>query len=80
MVSDAARASSTWDAGVFRGLGVSSFCADFDFPFFFVLSDVSFAADSCFAIFGFGVGVVCRFPFGVGDFFGLGVDVALVSL
>ena len=71
MVSDAARASSTWDTGVFRGLGVSSFCADFDFAFFF-------APD--FFVFGFGVGVWRRFVFGVGDFRGFGVDAARVSV
>ena len=69
-VSDAARASSTCGAGVFRGLGVSSFRADFDFA-----PDSSF-----FAVFGFGVGVWCRFVFGVGDFFGFGVDAARVSV
>ena len=71
MVSDAARASSTCGAGVFRGLGVSSFCADFDFALFF-------APD--FFVFGFGVGVWRRFVFGVGDFFGFGVDAARVSV
>ena len=61
--SDVARASSTCGVGVFRGLGVSSFRADFDFALDFVL-----------AFFGFGVGVWCRFAFGVGDFLGFGVD------
>lgn len=79
-VSAAARASSTWGAGVFRSFGVSSFRADFDFSLFFVLSDAFFAADFVFAIFGFGVGVWRRFVFGVGDFFGFGVDAALVSV
>ena len=71
--SDAARASSTCGAGVFRGLGVSSFRADFDFALFF-------APDFFFAVFGFGVGVWRRFVFGVGDFFGFGVDAARVSV
>ena len=78
-VSDAARASSTCGAGVFRGLGVSSFCADFDFELFFVLSNVLFALDSFFALFGFGVGVWRRFVFGVGDLFGFGVAAARAS-
>jgi len=65
--SAAARASSTCVVGVFRGLGVSSFCADFDSALFF-------APDFFFDVFGFGVGVWCRFDFGVGDFFGFGVD------
>ena len=73
-VSDAARVSSTCGAGVFRGLGVSSFRADFDFALFVVLSDVFFA------FLDFGVGVWCRFGFGVGDFFGFGVDAARVSV
>ena len=60
-------ASSTCVAGVFRGLGVSSFPADFDSALFF-------APDFFFAVFGFGVGVWFRFAFGVGDFFGFGVD------
>ena len=51
-VSDVPRAASTCASGVFRGLGVSSFCADFDFPVFF-------------AVFGFGVGVWRSFVFGV---------------
>ena len=51
-VSDAARASSTCGAGVFRGLGVSSFCADFDFALFFVLSDVFFAPIFAFRCWG----------------------------
>ena len=33
-----------------------------------------FAPDFFFAVFGFGVGVWRRFVFGVGDFFGFGVD------
>jgi hypothetical protein len=65
--SGAARASSTCVVGVFRGLGVSSFCADFDSALFF-------APDFFFDVFGFGVGVWCRFDFGVGDFIGFGVD------
>ena len=77
-LSDATRASSSCGAGVFRGLGVSSFCADFDFALFFVLSDVFFASDFFFAVFGFGVGVWRRFVFGVGEFFGFGVDAARV--
>ena len=68
-VSDAARASSTCGAGVFRGLGVSSFRADFDF-----------APDFFFVVFGFGVGVWRRFAFGVGDFFGFGVDAERASV
>jgi len=44
------------------------------------LSDVCFAPDSFFAVFGFGVGVWRRFVFGVGDFFGFGVDAARVSV
>jgi hypothetical protein len=79
-VSDAARSSSSCGAGVFRGLGVSSFRAAFDFELFFVLSDVFFAPDFFFAVFGFGVGVWRRFVFGVGDFFGFGVDAARVSV
>ena len=71
MVSDAARSSSTCGAGVFRGLGVSSFCADFDFELFFVPD---------FVVFGFGVGVWRRFVFGVGDFFGFEVGAACVSV
>lgn len=71
--SDPARSSSTCGAGVFRGLGVSSFSADFDFALFFVL-------DFFFEVFGFGVGVWRRFVFGVGDFFGFGVDAARVSV
>src|SRR4030095_12495743 len=55
-VADPPRASSTCGAGVFRGSGVSSFCADFDFELFFVLSNVFFALDFFFALFGFGVG------------------------
>ena len=72
VISDAARASSICGAGVFRGFGVSSFCADFDFALFF-------APDFFFAVFGFGVGVWRRFVFGVGDFPGFGVDAARVS-
>ena len=79
-VSDAARAFSTCGAGVFRGLGVSSFRADLDFALLFVLSDVFFAPDFFFAVFGFGVGVWRRFVFGVGDFFGFGVDAVRVSV
>ena len=56
-VSDAARAFSICGAGVFRGLGVSSFCADVDVALLFVLTDVFFAPDFFFAVFGFGVGV-----------------------
>ena len=56
-VSDATRASSACGAGVFRGLGVSCFRADFDFPLFAVLSDVFFALDFFLAVFGLGVGV-----------------------
>ena len=56
-VSEAVRASSTCGAGVFCGLGVSSFRADFDFALFFVLSDVFCVPDFFFAVFGFGVGV-----------------------
>src|SRR4029077_3318551 len=78
--ADAAGSSSTCGVGVFRGLGVSSFCADFDFALFFAFSDVSFAPDFFFAVFGFGVGVWCCFAFGVGDFFGFGVDAARVSV
>jgi hypothetical protein len=79
-VSDAARVSSTCGAGVFRGLGVSSFRADFDSALLFALSDVFFASDFFFAVVGFGVGVWRRFVFGVGDFFGFGVDAARVSV
>ena len=79
-VSDVERASSTCGAGVLCGLGVSCFRADFDFALFFVLSDVFFATDFFFAVFGFGVGVWRRFVFGVGDFFGFGVDAARVSV
>ena len=67
--SDAARTSSTCGVGVFRGLGVSSFRADFDF-----------APDFFFVVFGFGVGVWRRFAFGVGDFFGFGVDAERASV
>jgi len=56
-------------AGVFRGLGVSSSSAGLDF-----------AADFFFAVFGFGVGVWCRFALGVGDFFGFGVDPECASV
>ena len=79
-VSDAARASSPCGVGGFRGLGVSSFRADFDFPPFIPLSDVFFSPDFFFAVFGFGVGVWRRFVFGVGDFFGFGVDVERASV
>ena len=72
VVSDAARASSTCGAGVFRGLGVSSFFAGVDFALFFAL-------DFFFAVFGFGVGVWRRFVFDVVDFLGFGVDAACVS-
>jgi hypothetical protein len=61
-----ARASSTCGAGVFRGLGVSSFPADFDFALFFASSDVFFAPDFFLAVFGFGVGVWRRFVFDEG--------------
>ena len=71
--SDAGRASSTCGAGVFGGIGVSSFRADSDFALFF-------APDFFFAVFGFGVGVWCRFAFGVGDFFGFGVDAEPASV
>jgi len=60
-------------------LGVSSFRADFDFALFFVSSDVFVASDFFFTVFGFGVGVWRRFVFGVGDFFGFGVDAERVS-
>ena len=70
---DSDLASSTCGAGVFRGLGVSSFRAGFDFALFF-------APDLFFAVFGFGVGVWCRFAFGVGDFFGFGVDAERASV
>ena len=73
--SEAARSSSTCGAGVFRGLGVSSFCADFDCVLLFDLSDVFFAPDFFFAVFGLGVGVWRRFVFDVGDFFGFGIGV-----
>ena len=79
-VSDTARSSSTCGDGVFRGLGVSSFRADFDFSLFFVLSAAFLAPDFFFAVFGFGVGVWRRFVFGAGDFFGFGVDAARVSV
>ena len=78
-VSVAARICSTWGAGVFRGLGVSCFRVDFDFPLFFVLSEVFFAPDFFLPLVGFGVGVCRRFVFGVGDFFGLAVDWAYAS-
>ena len=77
-VSDPARDSSSCGAGVFRGLGVSSSRADSDFALF-SFSEVFFAPDFFFAVFGFGVGVWRRFVFGVGDFFGFGVDAACVS-
>jgi hypothetical protein len=54
-------------------LGVSSFWADLGFALFF-------APDFLFAVFGFGVGVWCRFAFGVGDFFGFGVDAECASV
>jgi hypothetical protein len=79
-VSEATLASSTCGAGVFRGLGVSTFCADFDFELFSVLSTVVFALDLFFAPFGFGVGVWRRFVFGVGDLFGCGLDAARDSV
>ena len=69
VVSDAARSSSTCGVGVFRGLGVSSFSADFD---------LFFSPD--FFVFGFGVGVWWRFAFGVGDFFGFGVGAECASV
>ena len=68
------RASSTCGEGVLRGLGVSSCCADFDFPVFVVSLDVFFAAGFLIPFFGFGVAVWWRLIFGVGDFFGLEVD------
>jgi hypothetical protein len=71
--SDAVRGSSICGVGVFRGFGVSSFCADFDFTLFF-------SPDFPFAVFGFGVGVWCRFAFGVGDFFRFGVDAERASV
>jgi hypothetical protein len=73
-LSDVPRPSSTCGAGVFRGLGVSSFPADFDLAAFFVSSDFFFA------VLGFGVGVWRRLVFGVGDFFGFGVDSSRVSI
>jgi hypothetical protein len=79
-LSDVPRPSSTCGAGVFRGLGVSSFPADFDFAAFFVSSDVFFVPDFFFAVLGFGVGVWRRLVFGVGDFFGFGVDSSRVSI
>ena len=51
-----------------------------DFALLFVLSDVFFAPDFFFGVFGFGVGVWRRFVFGVGDFFGFGVDAVRVSV
>jgi hypothetical protein len=45
-----------------------------------VLSLGFFAPDFFFGVFGFGVGVCRRFVFGAGDFFGLGVDAARVSV
>ena len=78
--SDAPRSSSTCGAGVFRGLGVSSSRAGFDFALFFVLLDAFFAPAFFFAVFGFGVGLWRRFAFGVGDFFGFGVDALRVSV
>jgi hypothetical protein len=78
--SDAACAFSTCGVGVFRGLGVSSSLADFDLSLFVVLPDVFFVLDFFFAVFGFGVGVWRRFVFGVGDFFGLGVDAECVPV
>ena len=79
-VSDPASASSVWGAGVLRGLGVSSFTADFDFAVFVVLLDVFFPPDLLFPVFGFGVGVCRCFAFGVGDFFGFGVDAECVPV
>ena len=51
-----------------------------DFAAFFVSSDVFFVPDFFFAVFGFGVGEWRRLVFGVGDFFGFGVDSARVSV
>jgi hypothetical protein len=45
-----------------------------------VLSLGFFAPDFFFGVFGFGVGVCHRLVFGAGDFFGLGVDAARVSV
>jgi len=67
-VSDAARVSFYLRRRRFRGLGVSSFRADFDSALLFALSDVFFAPDFFFAVFGFGVGVWRRFVFGGGEF------------
>jgi hypothetical protein len=61
-------------------LGVSSACADLEFSIFVAVPDVFFGLDFLFVFFGFGVGVWWRFVFGVGDFFGLGVDAERVSL
>ena len=71
--SDSVRRSSICGVGVFRGFGVSSFCADVDFALFF-------PPDFVFAVFGFGVEVWCRLVFGVGDFFGFGVDAERASV
>ena len=76
--SDTARGSSICGAGVFGGFGVSLFSAEFDFSLFVVLSDAFFAPVFFFA--GFGVGVWRCFVFGVGDFFGFGVDASRVSV
>jgi hypothetical protein len=43
------------------------------------LSDVFFRLDLVTGFFGFGVGVWCRFVFGVEDFLGLGVEAERVS-
>lgn len=79
-VSDPARASSIWGVGVLRGLGVSSFTADFDFAVFVVLLEAFLPSDLVFPVFGLGVGVCRCFPFGVGDFFGFGVDAERVPV
>jgi len=72
--------ASSCGAGVFRGLGVSCFRANFDFAVSFVLSDAFLPPAFFFGVFGFGVGVWRRFVFGVGDLVGFGVDAACVSV
>jgi hypothetical protein len=69
----AARSASGGCAGVFRGFGVSSsFRADSDLPVFLAFLAVSFSRDFFFAVFGFGVGVWCRFD--LGEVMGSGVS------
>jgi len=70
--------SSVRGGGVFSGFGVSSsFRVDLDFPAFFVLPETSLAF--FFADFGLGVGVWCRFDFGLRSGVSRGVGSGVAS-